>query len=264
MRYLWFAFLFILLVACTTSPTGRQQFIMIPEAQMSEMGVTAFSKMKQQAPVSRDGRLNDYVQCVTNRLVRELPSDFAGQRWEVVVFDNEEPNAFALPGGKVGVHAGLLKVARNQHQLATVIGHEIAHVNARHGAERVSQNFAAQSAMQLVAAYSADRPQQQQQMVMAMLGLGAQVGVLLPFSRTQESEADAMGLETMSRAGFDPEQSVELWQNMKAAAGGSPPEFLSTHPNPDNRIQGLQRLMPQANQVAAEARRAGNNPNCRL
>ena len=263
MRYALLSALIVALVACTTSPTGRQQFIMIGESQMAEMGVAAFTQMKQQAPTSRNRRINDYVQCVTRALIPALPGDLNNQNWEVVVFANDEPNAFALPGGKIGVHEGILKVARNQHQLAAVIGHEIAHVEARHGAERVSQQFAAQTALGLVQTYTADRPQQEQQMVLGLLGIGAQVGILLPFSRTQEAEADALGVKYMARAGFDPQESIDLWQNMKRAAGGAPPEFLSTHPHPDNRIRGLERLMPQATQVAATARRQGQNPNCR-
>ena len=251
-----------LLAACATSPTGRSQFILISESDMAQMGATAFSKLKQEGDISHDRSLNRYVQCVTRHIADALPPG-EGDRWEVVVFDQSDPNAFALPGGKVGVHTGILEVARNQHQLATVIGHEIAHVIARHGAERVSQQFAAQTALGLVQAYTSDRPQQQQQMVMALLGAGAQVGVLLPFSRTQESEADRYGLDLMARAGFDPAASVELWQNMKAAARGrTPPEFLSTHPAPDTRIRDLQRQVPAAERIAADARKQGRRPNC--
>ncbi|MDX1571329.1 MAG: M48 family metallopeptidase [Xanthomonadales bacterium] len=251
-----------LLAACVTSPTGRSQFILISEGEMAQLGETAFSKLKQEGNVSHNRSINRYVQCVTRHLAEALPPS-EQDRWEVVVFDQSEANAFALPGGKVGIHTGMLDVARNQHQLAAVIGHEIAHVIARHGAERVSQQFAAQTALSLVQAYTRDRPQQQQQTVMALLGAGAQVGVLLPFSRTQESEADRYGLEIMARAGFDPAASVELWRNMKAASRGrTPPEFLSTHPAPDTRIRDLQRQVPSAAQIAADARGQGRQPNC--
>ncbi len=252
-----------MVVACTTSPTGRNQLILIGDGEMAQMGITAFNKLKQQGDLSRNRRANQYVQCVSDAVLSALGPN--AERWEVVVFDEDSPNAFALPGGKIGVHTGIMKVAENQSQLATVIGHEIAHVVSRHGAERVSNAFAAQAALGVAQAYanSSGKPQGQQQLLLAALGLGAQVGYLLPFGRTQESEADVIGLKMMAEAGFDPTQSVELWRNMKRASGGrSAPEFLSTHPNPDKRIQELSKYMDNARQIALNARRNGRNPNC--
>lgn len=250
-----------LFAACTTSPTGRQQLLLVSEAQMQQMGVTAFQEMKQEMPVTSDNKVKSYVTCVANAIIRQLPSGSAGREWEVVVFKDDSANAFALPGGKIGVHTGLLTVAENQDQLAAVIAHEVAHVLAQHGAERVSQQFATQAGMDLVGAMSGPQTQTKQQLI-GLLGLGAQVGILLPYSRTQESEADVYGLELMSKAGFDPRASVDLWQNMKAGGGGAPPELLSTHPAPDTRIRDLQARLSQTMPLYEEAQAAGRRPSC--
>ncbi|MDN5862841.1 MAG: M48 family metallopeptidase [Salinisphaera sp.] len=257
-RILLVATLF-LLTACATSPTGRQQLLLVSNAQIAEMGVTAFQQMKQKIPVVKDPRVRGYVTCVANAITAQLPG---GQRrhWEVAVFKDDSANAFALPGGKIGVHTGLLKIARNQDQLATVIGHEVAHVLAQHSAERISQQFATQAGLDLVAAMVGGGQTQQQ--LMSLLGLGAQVGVLLPYSRLQESEADIYGLELMAKAGFDPRASVQLWQSMKRAGGGAPTEWLSTHPAPDTRINDLRRQIPQVMPYYNEAVLLGHVPDC--
>ena len=170
-------------------------------------------------------------------------------------------NAFALPGGKIGVHTGILKVANSADQLAAVLGHEVGHVIARHGAERVSQSVATQGGLAL-ADIMLDRKSESRSLIMAGLGLGAQFGILLPFSRKHESEADEIGLYLMANAGFDPEHSVELWRNMAKASGGAPPEFLSTHPSNTSRISGLQSRMSKAKALYNNAQAAGKNPDC--
>jgi len=164
------------------------------------------------------------------------------------------------------VHTGLLNVAKNQNQLATVMGHEVAHVLARHGSERVSQSMGLEMAMIATDAITKEKMENSsnQQMLMSALGLGAQFGVLLPFSRTHESEADLYGLDLMARAGFDPKQSVDLWKNMAAASGGQrSPEFMSTHPDPANRIIKLSNYMPNALSLMQQAHAQGKKPNCR-
>lgn len=247
------------LVACATSPTGRSQLIIIPDSEMNQMGTQAFQQIQKEQDVADNRRVQRYVECVAREITAELPGEWAKTEWEVVVFEDESANAFALPGGKIGVHTGLLDVARNQDQLATVVGHEIGHVISRHGAERVSQQFAAGTAMQLVSAYIGEDSSNSSKLALALLGLGTQVGVLLPYSRIQESEADVIGLDLMARAGFDPRQSVNLWQNMAAEGGARPPEFLSTHPAPESRIQELRNKMPGAMDVY---RRTSNRPSC--
>ncbi|MCU5787942.1 M48 family metallopeptidase [Alloalcanivorax marinus] len=248
----------LLLVACATSPLGRQQFLLMPASEMDQMGATAYAEMKQQQPIETGTAEVRYVQCVANAITSVLDSD---QQWEVTVFKDDTANAFALPGGKIGVHTGLLKVAKNQDQLAAVIGHEVGHVLAQHSNERVSIQFATQTGAQLVAAL-AGGDSAEQQTLMGLLGVGAQYGVQLPFSRKHESEADVIGLQLMAEAGFNPEQSVNLWQNMAAASGGSPPEFLSTHPSNQSRIEGLRARLPEVRPIYQQARAAGRTPNC--
>lgn len=250
----------VVLMACATSPTGRSQLMLISDAQVNEMGVAAFDQMKQESPLSGDARTNRYVSCVADATLAAMPSDQAGG-WEVRVFEDETANAFALPGRKIGIHTGLLEVAVNEAQLVTVIGHEIGHVLAHHSAERMSLQFAAQGGSTLLAVLLGEATQEKG-LLFAALGLGAQYGVLLPYSRIQESEADAIGLELMARAGFDPAESLALWRNMSSAGGEQPPEFLSTHPSHSTRITDLQRQLAQVQPLYEQARAQGRRPNC--
>jgi predicted Zn-dependent protease len=248
------------LAACVASPLGRQRLLLFPDAEIAQLGVASFDQMKREMPLARDPELESRVRCVAGAIVAQL--DPGGPRaWEVAVFADESPNAFALPGGKIGVNSGLFRVARNQDQLATVLGHEVAHVTAQHANERVSTVFAAQSGLELVSAISG-APSAEQQQLLALLGLGAQVGILLPFSREQEREADLLGLDLMAGAGFDPRESIALWQNMAQAGDGQPAEFLSTHPSHGTRIQDLGQRMPQALARFEGARRRGLRPAC--
>jgi len=246
----------LVLVACTTSPTGRSQLVLMPDSQMDQMGLQAFTSIKGKTPVSKDRRADRFVQCVAQAITREV-----GGNWEVVVFEDDSANAFALPGGKIGVNTGLLKVATNQHQLATVIGHEVAHVQAHHSNERVSQKFAVEQGLGLINAI-ASPTSGTGQTVMGLLGVGAQYGVLLPYSRLQESEADMLGLDLMAKAGFDPRESTRLWINMSRAGAGQPPEFLSTHPSHSTRISDLSGRIPSALQLQQRAMQLGKHPDC--
>ncbi|WP_348672390.1 M48 family metallopeptidase [uncultured Abyssibacter sp.] len=247
-----------LITACATSPLGRSQLQLFPESQMAEMGAAAFQDMKQEQPLETSSRTNGYVTCVARAITAELPDQ---RPWEVQVFKDDSANAFALPGGKIGVHTGLLDIAENQDQLATVIGHEVAHVLANHANERVSTSYIASAGLQL-AQVAAGEPTPAKQQLFGLLGLGAQVGVLLPFSRTQESEADLLGLDLMAKAGFDPRASIPLWQNMGKSGGGNPPEFLSTHPSHQTRISDLSKRLQVAMPLYEQAKRAGKRPNC--
>lgn len=224
------------------------------------MGVTAYRELMASTPRTDDAALDRYVECVARSITSTLEGEEAGP-WEVTVFGVDQVNAFALPGGKIGVYQGLLSVADNPHQLATVIAHEVAHVLARHGNERISTQFAASAGLELLSALAGE-PTATKHMLFGLLGLGTQVGVLLPFSRTQESEADLLGLTLMAEAGFDPRESVELWRNMIAEGGDSPPEFLSTHPSGETRIEALQARMQEAVAKAEAARRRGHDPRC--
>lgn len=245
-----------LLAACATSPTGRSQLLLMPESQMDQMGLQAFENIKKQTPVDAGSGSSGYVNCVAQAITREV-----GGRWEVVVFKDDSANAFALPGGKIGVNSGMLKVTRNQDQLATVIGHEVAHVLSRHSNERVSQQFAVEQGLGLITALSSPQTETGRTL-MGLMGLGAQYGILMPYSRVQESEADRLGLELMAKAGFNPAESIELWKNMSAAGGAQPPEFLSTHPSHSTRISGLNAILPNAQQLQRAAQQQGKRPAC--
>lgn len=245
-----------ILAGCATSPTGRSQLILMPESQMSQMGLQAFENIKKQTPVDASATSSRYVNCVAQSIIREV-----GGSWEVVVFKDDSANAFALPGRKIGVNSGLLNVAKNQDQLATVIGHEVAHVLSHHSNERVSQQFAVEQGLGLINALSSPQTDTGRTL-MGLLGVGAEYGILMPYSRAQESEADRLGLDLMARAGFNPAESTRLWQNMGAAGGGQPPEFLSTHPAHGTRIHDLNARLPLAQQLQRTARQQGKRPAC--
>lgn len=225
--------------ACSSSPTGRQQVLLFSGDEMSQLGAQSFEELKKNEKINTDPKINKYVQCVSLAITRNLPPQTDFKEWEVVVFDSDQVNAFALPGGKIGVYTGLLKVAKNQDQLATVIGHEVAHVIANHSNERLSNSQFVDMGLQISS--MATSGTEYHEMAMAGLGLGAQYGIMMPYGRTQESESDIVGLRLMADAGFDPKQSVELWKNMAAASGSNqPPELLSTHPSHSTRINDLQ------------------------
>lgn len=230
------------LAACATNPvTGRSQLLLVDEGQLSQASALAWQEVKQQTPLYTNPAAQARVRDVGLKIGRGAGLDTAG--WEFVVFDSPERNAFVLPGGRVGVYRGLLELAQNDSQLATVIGHEVAHVTSRHAAERASQTTIAQLGLTAGQALGGS---QNGRLIGAALGLGAQYGVLLPYSRLQESEADRIGLDYMVKAGFDPRQAVTFWERMRdASGGGRTPQFLSTHPDPDNRIRRLQELIAQ-------------------
>jgi predicted Zn-dependent protease len=252
-----------LAVGCATNPAGRNTLNMIPDSQVNQMGLAAFAEYKTKKRIAESPADQAYIDCVSRNLIAQLPDGPRRLPWEAVLFDDNSPNAFALPGGKIGVNTGLLRVAQSEDQLAAVIGHEIAHVWYGHGGERVSQQFAAQVAGAAVEAYAGSRQDGNSQQVVALLGLGAQVGVLLPFSRKHESEADVAGARLMADAGYAPGEAVTLWENMGREGGPNVPTFLSSHPNNRQRIEQLQQLQPQLAQAAAAAQAAGRPKRCR-
>jgi predicted Zn-dependent protease len=263
-KFLRFAFLGLLL-GCATSPLGRKQLILLPDGQMDTMGAQAFQQMKTSVPTDHDPKWNDYVRCVALPITEAAKGQVSNREWEIVVFRDETANAFALPGGKIGVHTGILKVAKTDAQLAAVLGHEVGHVIARHGNERMSEGLATQGSLIAVNAFLNGDPEKrspQKDLLLGLLGVGAQFGIALPHSRTQESEADLIGLDLMARAGFNPRESVELWRNMQAAGGKSPPQWLSTHPANETRIENLEAHMPDAVVSYNQAGAAGLHPKC--
>ena len=258
-------FIAIAVSACATSPEGRSQLKLLPDEQIDSMGVQSFEQIKQDTPETSNENMRAYVQCIASAIIPQLDEDNNPAMWEIRVFADDQANAFALPGNKIGVYEGLFKYAVNQHQVAAVMGHELAHVIAQHGNERVSDQLAAQAgiAIAAIALGTSDTSDDNKALILAGLGLGVQYGVILPFSRTHESEADLIGLELMASSGFDPVESVTLWQNM-AKAGGQPPEFLSTHPSSATRIKDLNARMPRALETYGKARAQNRKPNCQL
>ncbi len=245
------------LSACATSPTGRSQLIYMPDNQLNQMGLQAFDNLKSQKPATKNTKYTQFAQCIAEALIHETGGD-----WEVVVFEDESLNAFALPGNKIGVHTGMIKLVDNQDQLAAVIGHEIGHVMARHSNERMSQETAVKQGVALIQAVSAPETALGQTAI-GLLGIGAQYGIILPYSRTHESEADVIGLDIMAKAGFDPRQSIDLWKKMAAAGKGQEPaEFMSTHPSHSTRIEDLNKHMPNAMQYYQQAMTIGKKPRC--
>ncbi len=236
--------------ACATAPyTGRNQVLLVSEGSEISLGLQTFENIKRQRRPSPDPGLQELVNRVGRRIAAAVNRpDF---RWEFVVFeDDRQANAFCLPGGKVGVFTGLLRYTQDEIGLATVISHEAAHVLARHAGERLSQSMLARvggMGLGLGMGMAGGNPYASQA-IMQAYGLGSQVGVLMPYSRTQEYEADQIGLILMARAGYDPRAALDFWQRMMARQNSQlrPPEFLSTHPSDANRIEAMRQFLPQA------------------
>jgi predicted Zn-dependent protease len=250
----------LLTASCATSPTGQRQLSLVSDSQMASLGASAYSDMKKSIPISTDPRATAYVRCIANAITTELSDN---QSWEVTVFDDDQVNAFALPGGKIGVYTGLLKVAETPDQLAAVMGHEVAHVLANHGKARYSANIAGQAGLLAGQILIGASNSSNKRGAMAALGIGLQFGVMMPYGRSHETEADILGLDLLAKAGFDPRASTQLWRNMAKANPGAPPEFMSTHPAPTTRISNLQNRMPKAMSLYQQARNSGRTPNCR-
>jgi metalloendopeptidase OMA1, mitochondrial len=263
-QYLWSVFIMTvsvalaLLVGCETNPyTGRSQLLMTSVSQEVQMGAQAYNQVKSDPKMrlSQDPREIEPVKRVAARIVeaakRSKYAEMANQfHWEVTVIkDDKTANAFALPGGKMAVYTGIFPMAKTEAGLAAVMGHEVVHALARHGAERMSQGQLTNAGLQVVgvAAGAAGGSGMLGQAAMAALGAGAQVGVLLPFSRKHESEADYIGILLAADAGYDPRESMALWERMGQSSGGDgPSEFMSTHPSHGTRIDQLKKWMPEA------------------
>ena len=256
-----FACTALLLSACASGPTQQSR------AEMEAEASRAFNKMRASMPLVTDRPTIDFVACVSQAVVAQLEPPFNDIEWELAIFEQEAVNAFAMPGGKIGVFSGILKVTENQHQLATVIGHEIAHVTAGHSASRAGRDDLTRIGINAVAVilgggYSGATYTAQQ-----ALAYGATFGISLPYKRGQESEADVIGLEYMARAGFDPRESVPLWQRMGQSSDREPAEFMSTHPANETRIENLinewQTTLPLYNQAQTEGLVTDCGPNPR-
>jgi predicted Zn-dependent protease len=244
--------------------TGRRQLTLISEDKMDAMGVATFASLKQQGTLSRDPGVNEYVICITRALLEVVPPEYGPDdgRWEVLVFEDNTPNAFALPGGKIGVHSGMLEVAITPGQLAAVIAHEVSHVLLNHGNERMSQSMLADATVNAASVAAGAAAPAYSDMIVGGLGVGAQFGFLLPFSRKHESEADEVGQMFMAQAGFYPAEAIVLWQHMAAQGGDGPKQWQSTHPSDETRIERLHANLPRAMQAFEKARAASRDPQC--
>lgn len=249
-----------LLSACSTSSTGRNQIMLYSNTELSKMGATSFEQMKAEVKISQDPATTQFVQCVADAITVNVPKSAHDGDWEVVVFDSPQINAFALPGGKIGVYTGILNVTEDQHQLAAIMGHEVGHVIEHHSNERLSSNQVAQGGLALAGAALAVSLEDNatKNLLLAGLGLGVQYGILMPYGRTHESEADIVGQDLMARSGFNPSASIKLWQNMAKNSTSSPPEFLSTHPSNQTRIKQLTEHLPVSQKLLVGT----NTPNC--
>ncbi len=234
---------------------------MVSDTDLNAEGRSIFEKMRAEVPLVQDRATIEFVSCVADAVVSSLEGEARDFDWELAIFDQQPVNAFVLPGGKIAVYKGLLAITKNDAQLAAVMGHEVAHVTERHPAERMARTKATQVGVGVLSGIVGGTPIAAQSASTA-LQIGAQLGLFLPFNRGQENEADEVGLMFMAKAGFDPRESVKLWQNMQSSKDNEPPEFMSTHPSSDTRIDRLVSLLPAALLEYNKALDAGRNPRC--
>lgn len=235
--------------------TGRRQLLLLSPAQVAGLGAEAFEEISAGEQLSRDPEVLATTERVWSRLLPQVPQE--GNAWEIRVFESPTANAFALPGGKVAIYSGILPLCGDEAGLGAVVGHEMAHIVANHGAERMSQHMASGLVMEIarfgLGASGLDPATHD--LAVAALGAAGQVGILLPFSRTHEYEADHLGVRYLAAAGYDPQASVELWQRFVDMGGTSGPEWLSTHPASQNRVQRLQQQMNNYQRLRQESGR---------
>ena len=260
-RYLKYLFIIVfsttLFYSCSTVPiTGRSQLDLIPDSQMLSMSFQQYDQFLQQNKLSTNTREINLVKKVGGRIANaveryfkqhNLSQQLNGYKWEFHLVQSKQANAWCMPGGKVVVYTGILPITKTEAGLAVVLGHEIAHAVAKHGNERMSQALVTDLGGVALSKALENKPAETKNLLMAAYGIGSQVGVLLPFSRTQESEADHLGLIFMAMAGYNPHEALSFWQRMESMQQGqAPPEFLSTHPSNSTRIQKIKEEMPEA------------------
>lgn len=259
MKQIYFFFLVsTMAVACSRNAvTGKNQLLLVPESEMQSMAATQYKEFLDSSKVvSTSVKDAEMVRRVGQRITTAITNYYKGQgkanildgyQWEYNLVESNEVNAWCMPGGKIVVYTGLLPITQNEAALAVVMGHEVTHALARHGSERMSQGMIQQFGQQALSVALANKSQVTQGIFMNAYGIGSNLGVMLPFGRNQEYEADQFGLNWAAMAGYNPQEAIPLWERMEKASGGSkPPEFLSTHPSEGNRIERLKKQMPEA------------------
>ncbi|MCO4795195.1 MAG: M48 family metallopeptidase [Bacteriovoracaceae bacterium] len=245
---------FFILSSCSSTPlTGKKALLLVPEREENAMGVKAWNDIKRKERVSRDSRITSIVNTVGVNIAKQAARpDF---NWEIKTFESSSPNAFCLPGGKIGIYTGILKYAKNEAGLATVMGHEVGHAIARHGGQRMSQQLVTNLGMVAIGVTAFSKmPPRKRNLLMAAIGAGVAVGVMLPYSRSHELEADEIGMILMAKAGYDPREAVKFWERFGRAGGKAPPEFLSTHPRSGKRAERLSAMLPKALEIYNSSR----------
>ncbi len=227
------------LAACDGDSTGLG-LNLVSEQQVQQMGLQTWEQINAETPTTRDASMRRRAEQISNRILRAAGENPA--EWEVAVFQGDSQNAFAVPGNRIGIYEGMMRFANSDDELAAVIGHELAHVTEDHSSERVNTSMATQTGVQIAAAVAGASDVVSPQVAAAILGAGAQFGIEMPYGRNQELEADRLGLGYMARAGYNPEAAVSLWRRMET---GGAPEFLSTHPGAERRIERIQEWLPE-------------------
>lgn len=258
------ALLFTLLLgACAGSPESRSGKTAISDDDMAAIGATAFEQLKSKNQLSADYEAVSLVRCVTDHLVAELADEGRQLRWETVVFEEADALVYALPGGKLGVHRGLLAVTADEASLAAAIAHELGHLAHRHVADRVSAEFTLEAAIAAAQTYRGDQGPQRSKQLYALLGLGPQVGQPRPYGNAQERQADLAGLRLLARAGYPPEAAPALWQSLADQARPETGDWIASHPQAGRRAADLRSALASVSVDADAARVAGRQPHCR-
>ncbi len=253
----------LLCINCSTVPlTGRKQISFIPSSQINALSAENYATVLHESKLSNNQQQKASIQKVGKDIVgavekylaaNNLSDRLEGYNWEFNLIESDQVNAWCMPGGKVAFYTGIMPICKTDDGIAVVMSHEISHAIAEHGNERMSQSLIAQLGGAGLSVALKEQPQLTQQLAMAAFGAGAQIGVLLPYSRLQESEADELGLYFMAIAGYDPYEAPRFWERMQTNSGGNaPPEFLSTHPAPDTRIKNMEKNIPKALEYKAE------------
>jgi len=235
-------FIFILTSCVTIPETGKKAFIITTPSWENQLGRDGYKEVLSESKLNKDSRLNSILKRVGSRIARQTRG--SGFRWEYKLIESEEMNAWCMPGGKIAVYTGILPIMLNEAGMATVIAHEVAHATLRHAGQRISQGLIVQLGMSV--AEVSLRNKKHKNTILGMLGVGAAVGVILPYSRSHETEADLVGLKYMAKAGYDPREAVKFWKRFSKMSRGAPPEFLSTHPGGSTRIGNLNKNLPEA------------------